>query len=244
VEQNQEMPNKLDDRFQHSAPGRDMLEKGAILQRDGTYAIAPHIPGGLITDTELLIKIANVAKKYNCPAIKVTSSQRIAIVGLKGEDIDAAWNDLGMAPGAAIGLCVRSVKFCPGTTFCKRGQQDSVGLGTEIDQRYHGMTLPSKFKISVSGCPNKCMDALMIDFGVMGAPKGFTVYVGGNGGVNPRFGEKLAEHQTSEQVLEILDRTMEFYKKEARTNERLGRFIDRTGFDAFRQKMLPEHTLH
>jgi NAD(P)H-nitrite reductase large subunit len=244
VDQNQEMPNKLDDRFQHSAPGRDMLEKGAILQRDGTYAIAPHIPGGLIIDPELLIKIANVAKKYNCPAIKVTSSQRIAIVGLKGEDIDAAWNDLGMAPGAAIGLCVRSVKFCPGTTFCKRGQQDSVGLGTEIDRRYHGMTLPSKFKISVSGCPNKCMDALMIDFGVMGAPKGFTIYVGGNGGVNPRFGEKLAEHQTSEQVLEILDRTMEFYKKDARTNERLGRFIDRTGFDAFRQKMLPEHTLH
>ena len=244
MDQNQEMPNKLDDRFQHSAPSRDMLEKGAILQRDGTYAIAPHIPGGLITDPEPLIKIANVAKKYNCQAIKVTSSQRIAIVGLKGEDIDAAWNDLGMAPGAAIGLCVRSVKFCPGTTFCKRGQQDSVGLGTEIDRRYHGMTLPSKFKISVSGCPNKCMDALMIDFGVMGAPKGFTVYVGGNGGVNPRFGEKLAEHQTSEQVLEILDRTMEFYKKEARTNERLGRFIDRTGFDAFRQKMLPEHTLH
>lgn len=244
MDQNQEMPNKLDDRFQHSAPGRDMLEKGAILQRDGVYAIAPHIPGGLIIDPELLIKIANVAKKYNCQAIKVTSSQRIAIVGLKGEDIDAAWNDLGMAPGAAIGLCVRSVKFCPGTTFCKRGQQDSVGLGTEIDRRYHGMTLPSKFKISVSGCPNKCMDALMIDFGVMGAPKGFTVYVGGNGGVNPRFGEKLAEHQTSEQVLEILDRTMEFYKKEARTNERLGRFIDRTGFDAFRQKMLPEHTLH
>ncbi|MCL6638106.1 MAG: NAD(P)/FAD-dependent oxidoreductase [Firmicutes bacterium] len=244
MEQNQEMPDKLDERFQHSAPGRDMLEKGAILQRDGSYAIAPHIPGGVITDPELLIKIANVAKKFNCPAVKVTSSQRIAIVGLKAEDIDAAWQELGLRPGAAIGLCVRSVKFCPGTTFCKRGQQDSVGLGMEIDRRYHGMNLPSKFKISVSGCPNKCMDALMIDFGVMGTPKGFTVYVGGNGGVNPRFGEKLAEHQTAEQVLEILDRTVSFYKKEARTNERLGRFIDRVGLDAFRQQVLPGHVLH
>ena len=233
-----------DGRFQHSAPARDMLEKGAILQRDGTYAIAPHIPGGIITDPELLVRIANVAKKYNCPAIKVTSSQRIAIVGLKEEDIDAAWKDLDMIPGAAIGLCVRSVKFCPGTTFCKRGQQDSVGLGTEIDRRYHGMTLPSKFKISVSGCPNKCMDAMMIDFGIMGTPKGFTVYVGGNGGLNPRFGEKLAEHQTSEQVLQILDRTVNFYKKEARTNERLGKFIDRLGFDRYRQEVLDETTVH
>ncbi len=244
MENTNEMPNKLDDRFQHSAPARDMLEKGAILQRDGTYAIAPHIPGGIITDPELLVRIANVAKKYNCPAIKVTSSQRIAIVGLKEEDIDAAWKDLDMIPGAAIGLCVRSVKFCPGTTFCKRGQQDSVGLGTEIDRRYHGMTLPSKFKISVSGCPNKCMDAMMIDFGIMGTPKGFTVYVGGNGGLNPRFGEKLAEHQTSEQVLQILDRTVNFYKKEARTNERLGKFIDRLGFDRYRQEVLNETTVH
>ena len=244
MENTTEMPNTLDDRFQHSAPARDMLEKGAILQRDGTYAIAPHIPGGIITDPELLVRIANVAKKYNCPAIKVTSSQRIAIVGLKEEDIDAAWKDLDMIPGAAIGLCVRSVKFCPGTTFCKRGQQDSVGLGTEIDRRYHGMTLPSKFKISVSGCPNKCMDAMMIDFGIMGTPKGFTVYVGGNGGLNPRFGEKLAEHQTSEQVLQILDRTVNFYKKEARTNERLGKFIDRLGFDRYRQEVLDETTVH
>lgn len=244
MESSQEMPNKLDNRFQHSAPARDMLEKGAILQRDGTYAIAPHIPGGVITDPELLVKIARVAKKYNCPAIKATSSQRITIIGLKEEDIDAAWKDLDMTPGAAIGLCVRSVKFCPGTTFCKRGQQDSVGLGTEIDRRYHGMTLPSKFKISVSGCPNKCMDAMVIDFGIMGTPKGFTVYVGGNGGLNPRFGEKLAEHQTGEQVLQILDRTVNLYKRDARTNERLGKFIDRVGFDRYRQEVLDESRVH
>ena len=241
---NQVMSNKLDERYQHSTTGRDLMEKGAILQRDGTYAIAPHIPGGVITDPELLIKIANVAKKYNCAALKVTSSQRIAIVGLKESDIDAAWQDLGIAPGAAIGLCVRSVKFCPGTTFCKRGQQDSVGLGSEIDKRYHGMTLPSKFKISVSGCPNKCMDSMVIDFGVVGMPKGFTVYVGGNGGLDPRFGQKLIEHQTSQQVLSVLERTVDVYMKEGRTNERLGRLIDRIGFDNFREKVLEESLVH
>ncbi len=106
------------------------------------------------------------------------------------------------------------------------------------------MALPSKFKISVSGCPNKCMDAMMIDFGIMGTPKGFTIYVGGNGGLNPRFGEKLAEHQTSEQVLQILGRTVSFYKKEARTNERLGRFIDRLNFDRYRQEVLDTSMVH
>ncbi len=134
---------------------------------------------------------------------------------------------------------MRSVKFCPGMTFCKRGQQDSIALGSEIDKKYHGMTLPSKFKISVSGCPNKCMDSSTIDFGAMGASKGFTVYAGGNGGVSPRFGQVLAEHQTHQQVLDILDRIIEHYKKEGRTNERLGRYIDRVGFNVFKDAILP-----
>ncbi len=37
----------------------DLLEKGAIVQRDKeTYAVAPHIPGGIITDFNLLRRIA------------------------------------------------------------------------------------------------------------------------------------------------------------------------------------------
>ncbi|MCL7414716.1 MAG: NAD(P)/FAD-dependent oxidoreductase, partial [ANME-2 cluster archaeon] len=112
----------------------DIPEKGAIVQRDKeTYAIAPHIPGGIM-DVSTLRKIADVAEKYHVSAVKITSAQRMAIVGLKAEDLDSVWADLGMGTGAAIGLCVRSVKICPGTTFCKRGQQDSVGVGLKLDE--------------------------------------------------------------------------------------------------------------
>ena len=47
------------------------------------------------------------------------------------EQIDDVWRDLGMSPGHAIGLCVRSIKVCPGTTFCKGGLQDSIAMGME-----------------------------------------------------------------------------------------------------------------
>ncbi|NTW36131.1 MAG: NAD(P)/FAD-dependent oxidoreductase, partial [Syntrophobacteraceae bacterium] len=68
---------------------QDMLEKGAILQRDkSTYAIAPHVPGGIITDFNLLRKIADVAEKYGVKAVKLTSAERFALVGLRPEDID------------------------------------------------------------------------------------------------------------------------------------------------------------
>ena len=83
---------------------KDILEKGAIVQRDKeTYAIAPHIAGWII-DPASLRKIADVAEKYNAKALKITSAQRIAIVGIDAKDIDDAWKDLGMKTGDAIGF--------------------------------------------------------------------------------------------------------------------------------------------
>lgn len=220
--------------FPHSNTNRDLLEKGAIVQRDReTYAIAPHLPGGLV-DADTLIKIGEAAKRYNAATLKVTNAQRIAIVGIRKEDVDRVWADLGMKPGAAIGLCVRSVKFCPGTTFCKRGQQDSVALGMELDRRYHGLGLPGKFKIAVSGCANRCTDIAHRDVGIMGTPRGFNVYVGGTGGVVPREGDLLREHCTDEEVLLLVDQIVNYYRLQARRNDRLGRLIDRLGLEPFR----------
>ncbi len=216
---------------------------GAVLQRDKqTFAIAPHIPGG-ITDPATLRKIADVAEKYQAACIKATSAQRLAIVGIKKEDVNKAWEELGMDPGHAVGLCVRSVKFCPGTTFCKRGQQDSVALGYELDKRYHGMELPSKFKIGVSSCPNKCTDAATIDLGIMGTSKGYHIYVGGNGGVKPRLADLLVEHVHPCEVLGIVDRVIEFYKNQAKGQERIGRMIDRIGLEELKNFALENRPL-
>jgi NAD(P)H-nitrite reductase large subunit len=55
-----------------------------------------------------------VAEKYGVKTIKLTSAQRFALVGLKLEDLDPVWQELGLVPGAAIGLWVRSIKICPG----------------------------------------------------------------------------------------------------------------------------------
>ena len=75
-------------------------EKGAIPQRDNeTFAIAPHIPCGFVTP-KLLRRIADTAEKYNAKAIKITGAARIAIVGLKEEDIDGAWEALRLGKGA------------------------------------------------------------------------------------------------------------------------------------------------
>lgn len=213
---------------------KDLLEKGAVLQRDKkTYAIAPHMPAGLITSDQLR-KLADAADKYNAAAIKITAAQRIALVGLKEDDIDNVWDDLGMKPGAAIGLCVRSIKTCPGTTFCKRGFRDSVTLGLALDNRYHGMDMPNKLKIGVSGCPNSCADNHTRDIGVMGTPKGWTVFVGGKGGTIPRLGDRLAMNIPDDKVLDLIDEIVSIYSSNGSSKERLGSYLDRIGFEEFK----------
>lgn len=217
----------------------DMLSKGAVLQRDKkTYAIAPHIPGGIILDFNVLRKIVDVAEKYGAQALKMTSAQRIAIVGIDEDKVDQAWEELGMDKGHAIGLCVRSIKICPATHFCKRAQQDAVTLGLELDEKYHGMELPSKFKFAVSGCMNSCSEPAVRDIGIMGTPKGYTILIGGNAGIRPRLGDVLADSVPQEQVIPLVDKVIAYYRENAKSYERLGKMIDRIGIDQVRQAVL------
>jgi NAD(P)H-nitrite reductase large subunit len=209
-------------------------EKGAIVQRDNeTYAIAPHIPCGVVTP-EQLRKLADVAEKYGAKALKITGATRIAIVGLKEADIDAVWSDLGMSAGAAVGLCVRSIRACPGTTFCKLGKQDALGVGLALDGKYHGLELPTKFKMSVSGCTLNCAESWVRDIGLTGYQEGWMVTVGGNVGPKPRIGKELAKGLTDDQAFVIVERILEYYRTDAKKGERLGALIERAGLDALK----------
>jgi len=216
-----------------------MLPRGANLQkiRDGkrTFAITPGISGGFIKPDQLR-RYADAAEKYGA-TLKLTSAQRIMITGLKAEDVDAVWEDLGMKPVEAFANCVRSVKMCPGSAFCKRGLQDSVKLGMELERRYHKKEMPSRLKIGVAGCPNSCAEVHIKDIGVFATETGWTVLAGGNCGRTPRLADKVAEDLDYEEVLTLVECIIDYYQENADI-ERLGQFIDRIGLDRFLKDVL------
>ena len=209
-------------------------EKGAIPQRDKTtYAVAPHIPCGVVTP-DLLRKLADIAEKYEAQAMKITGATRIAVVGLKEEDIDKVWDELGMEKGAAVGLCVRSIRACPGTTFCSLGKQDALGIGMKLDALYHGIELPGKFKIAVSGCKLSCAESWVRDLGLIGGSEGWNVVVGGNVGASPRIADEIVTGLGDDQVMECAKKVVTSYKENAKKGERLGKMIDRVGLDVLK----------
>lgn len=214
-------------------------EKGVIRQKgkeEATYAIAPHIPCGVV-QPELLRKIADVAENFDVSALKITSAARIAIVGIEEEQVEAVWEALGMDPGHAVGLCVRSVKVCPGTTFCRLGQQDSLEMGMKLDRVYHGMNLPSKMKMGVSGCKVQCAENCIKDISLYGTKDGWTVMVGGMGSARPRLADVLVENLSDEKAEETVKKVVEYYREHSK-RERIGFMVEKMGIDEFRSAVL------
>jgi len=214
--------------------------KGAILQRDKkTYAIVPRIPMGVLTP-EILENLAKVARKYNVRIIKITSGQRIALVGIRPQDVESAWNDLEMEVGPAEGLCVHYVQACPGTETCKFGQGNSLGLAMKIEKMYVGKKdfIPAKMKFGISGCRLNCAESFVRDIGAFATPDGWTVVVGGNSGGRPRIGDVIAEKLPEKETIELIKRILDYYARNARQRERLPRFVERIGAEEIKKAVL------
>ncbi len=212
--------------------------KGAILQRDQkTYAIVPRTPVGLVTP-DILEALARVGRKFEIPVMKITSGQRIALVGLQKEQVDQVWDDLKMDIGPAIGLCVHYVQACPGTAVCKLGLRDSLGLGLELEEMFVGKELPAKLKVGVSGCTMCCAESYVRDVGLIGKRKGWTMVVGGNASGRPRIADVLAEELSRKEAIELVNRFLEFYRDNSGKRSRSAMMLKKIGIDAVKEAVL------
>lgn len=193
----------------------------ANIQKDGTYSVVPRVPGGEITP-DGLIAIGRVAKKYDLYT-KITGGQRIDLFGARLEQLPDIWQELiaaGFESGHAYGKALRTVKSCVGSTWCRYGVQDSVGLAIHLELRYRGLRSPHKLKSAVSGCTRECAEAQGKDFGVIATEKGYNLYVCGNGGMKPQHALLLAADLDEPTLIRMIDRFLMFY---IRTADRLQR---------------------
>ena len=191
------------------------------IQKDGTYSVVPRMAGGEVTP-DGLIAVGQVAKKYGLYT-KITGGQRVDLFGARVEQLPLIWEELidaGFETGHAYGKSLRTVKSCVGSTWCRYGVDDSVGLAIELENRYKGLRSPHKIKFGVSGCTRECAEAQGKDVGIIATEKGWNLYVCGNGGMKPRHAELLAADLDKATLVNYIDRFLMFY---VRTADRLQR---------------------
>ncbi len=163
-----------------------------------------------------------MAKKYDLYT-KITGGQRIDLFGAQVHELPLIWRELidaGFETGHAYGKAVRTVKSCVGSTWCRYGVLDSVGMAIAVENRYKGLRAPHKLKFAVSGCTRECAEAQSKDVGVIATEIGWNLYVCGNGGMRPRHGDLFATGLDDETLIRFIDRFLMFY---IRTADRLQR---------------------
>ncbi len=199
----------------------------ANMQKDGSYSVVPRVPGGEITP-DGLVTIGTIAKDFNLYT-KITGAQRIDMFGARLEQLPAIWRrlvDAGFESGHAYGKALRNVKSCVGSSWCRYGLRDSVGMAILLELRFRGIRSPHKLKFGVSGCARECAEARSKDVGVIATEKGWNLYVGGNGGFSPRHGELLAEGLGEDALVTAIDRYVVYYVRTADRLQRTARWIE------------------
>ncbi len=213
------------------------------MQKDGTYSIVPRIAGGEITPEKLIV-LGEVAKEFNLYT-KITGGQRIDLFGAQLHELPLIWRklvDAGFETGHAYGKSVRTVKSCVGSTWCRYGVDDSVGLAIEIENRYKGLRSPHKLKFAVSGCTRECAEAQSKDVGVIATENGWNLYVCGNGGMKPRHADLIATDLDKETLIKYVDRFLMFYCQTADRLQRTSVWMDNMegGLDYLREVIIDD----
>jgi anaerobic sulfite reductase subunit C len=147
----------------------------------GECMISVRIPGGIMP-AYLLSTAQHIAETFGNGVIHLTTRQKLAMPGIKYQDIPAV--NKALAPFieditvATCGIDVedtkagyqtiggRNIVACQGSQICQKANTDTTGLAQRLE--HHVYPQPYHLKLVLAGCPNDCAKANMADFGILG----------------------------------------------------------------------------
>lgn len=207
---------------------------------DGTecWTLRLHLPPAGMLSSSTLRLLARWISEY-ARVGRRTSRQGFELVGvdpLRLAELVEQVRGAGFLPG---GAALRQVKACTGYLHCQNAAVDSPSLARVLGEallELAGGSLPAGLRVSVSGCPNDCGGAQGADLGLVGwygeSPR-VRLYAGGRAGLRPRLARSLqflpARAPGYAEVVERVAGLVERWRREARTGERLGEWLARTG---------------
>ena len=128
-------------------------------------------------------------------------------------------------------------RVCVGSVYCKLGLKDTLRFGDRIYENFAHVDIPYKLKTGICGCPASCAHSTLADIGFIGRNSGYSVFVGGKSGINPKSGQLLAQSVTGDNALQIMENIIQLYCKNVESGkkrQRIFHIIEKMGFDKFK----------
>ncbi len=209
------------------------------MKSDGTkktFNVVPGLNMGLFSPKDFQA-ILNVINRFDVPAIKMTSAQRLAFLGMKEDEIARLQQELKKYVHNRPRNGFHYVQACPGIKWCKYGVADSMELGRQLEEISFDQPLKAKVKVGVAGCRMCCTEPYVRDIGIIASKKGWSLVFGGNGGGNPRIANLIAKNLSSEEVLDLAIKCINVYQEKARPTMRTARFMEGSGLEDLKERV-------
>ncbi|RED64631.1 nitrite reductase large subunit NirB [Cohnella lupini] len=213
--------------------------EAAIPLADGTYSVVPRIHGGLVRP-EHLRRIAYVIDKYDVPHAKVGGA-RFELFGIPRESLGQLISELGLpVANASHGGYPIAVTACEGLRYDRFAFRDSVAMAVALERQVEGMHLPTPLSVAVSASPLHRAGTLTRDVGLVGAPGGWEIYVGGSTRDSVLQARLLDTPSEDQAALELAVAFLQAYREQAHYGETTWNWIDRVGLVALREQLFDE----
>lgn len=210
--------------------------KGIIAQKQEGYFTIRFLSKVGYFKSDEIIELANLSKKYGNGELSLTSRLTLEIPYIKTENIDnvikeSKEKNLRIGGG---GPTVRAVIACKGSV-CTHGLTDTNKLAISIEDRFFGRILPGKFKIGVFGCVNSYGKAQGNDLSILPVRNlsnlevEYMIFLGGRLGRQARLALPMERRFKENELIEVVEKVISYYEKNARTKERFAEVIDRIG---------------
>ncbi|HTZ45210.1 MAG TPA: nitrite/sulfite reductase [Jatrophihabitans sp.] len=234
--------------------------KTAILEPeeldDRYFMLRVRIDGGSLTTDQLRV-IGEIASTYGRDFADITDRQNVQLHWIRIEDVPTIWEKLeavGLSTTEACGDTPRVMLGCPLEGVAADSVLDAGPALAETVERYLGdpafSNLPRKFKTSISGCAQHCVNHEINDVAFVGVPgpdgePGFDLWVGGGLSTNPMFAQRVGVFVRPDEAAEVWAGVCGIFRdygyRRSRNHARLKFLIADWGTERFRQVLQDEY---
>ena len=220
------------------------------------FMLRVRIDGGALT-TEQLRVIGGIASDYGRDFADITDRQNIQLHWIRIEDVPTIWDRLeavGLDTTEACGDTPRVMLACPLEGVTSDSILDSTEPLRITADKYVGdpafSNLPRKFKTSISGCAQHCVNHEINDVAFVGVVNefgeaGFDLWVGGGLSTNPMFAQRVGVFVRPDEVPEVWAGVCSIFRdygyRRSRNHARLKFLVADWGTEKFREVLQEEY---
>ena len=202
----------------------------------------PGKPPGDISD-EQMEAAAHIAERYSFDELRVTHEQNICLPHVKKDDLYAVYQSLQAADLATANIGLASdIIACPGLDYCTLANARSIPIAERIAERFSASGAEDdigELKIKISGCINACGHHHVGHIGILGVDKKgeefYQITLGGSGAEDASIGEIAGRGLSSDQVVDAVERLVDYYRANRQDGERFLDAYRRLGLERFKE---------